>query len=264
MAAVDLLGAPRTWARRLGWATLAGVALGVLGPFGSFLNGDAVARIAYWTGLTWTGAVVLGLVVGPAVRAAPRAGVPVLFAAAVATLLACTPLSMLVALVGRTAWTVHTAGLRPLDWYAQTLFVSAPLVAVTLWLESPAAFATVKGDATDGRPEPASEAPAPPGHEGRLPRALREAAVCLQMEDHYVRVHTAQGSELRLLPMRAAVQALGEERGLQVHRSWWVARSALVGSDSDSRGTTLRLSNGLTVPVARNRVALLKAQGWLQ
>ena len=61
--------------------------------------------------------------------------------------------------------------------------------------------------------------PSPLDGEEGLPVRLRDAALCLQMEDHYVRVHTLNGSELRLLSMKAASQ-VGEKRGDQVHRSW--------------------------------------------
>ena len=254
----DMLGSPETWARRLGWATLAGAGLGVLGPFGSFFEDGVVARVAYYTGLAWTGAVAMGLTVGPAIRAAPRLGVPPPFAAGAATNQRCGPLAAFVAVLHGAAW--RGSGLRPLDWYAQTLFIAAPLVAAAWWLES--GRATPR---TREAPGPSLQEQAPPRLEGDegLPARLRDAALCLQMEDHYVRVHTLNGSELRLLSMKAASQAMGEARGDRVHRSWWVARSAVTAAEMDGRTTALLLTNGLRVPVARNRVAVLKERGWL-
>ncbi|MFV4649348.1 LytTR family DNA-binding domain-containing protein, partial [Mycobacterium tuberculosis] len=65
----------------------------------------------------------------------------------------------------------------------------------------------------------------------RLPPRLGRNLLCLRMEDHYVRAHTDRGSDLLLMPLKAAVAELGEVEGMQVHRSWWVARSAVAEVD---------------------------------
>ena len=41
-------------------ATLVGIVLGVLGPFGSYLNGGILVRVAYWTGAIWLGLLFYG------------------------------------------------------------------------------------------------------------------------------------------------------------------------------------------------------------
>jgi DNA-binding LytR/AlgR family response regulator len=84
------------------------------------------------------------------------------------------------------------------------------------------------------------------------------------MEDHYVRVHTPQGSDLVLTPLKEAMAELAAVDGLQVHRSWWVARSAVAGSASAGRNLKLRLANGMEVPVSRASIARLRASGWLE
>jgi DNA-binding LytR/AlgR family response regulator len=77
------------------------------------------------------------------------------------------------------------------------------------------------------------------------------------MEDHYVRVHRPGGSTLELMPLQDAISRYGRG-GLQVHRSWWVAADAVVDAERYGRNWRLRLSNGLVVPVARNRVAAVR------
>lgn len=42
-----------------------------------------------------------------------------------------------------------------------------------------------------------------------------------------------------------------------------VARDAVSGMVEEGRTVRLRLANGLEVPVARNRVAVLRSEGWL-
>jgi DNA-binding LytR/AlgR family response regulator len=83
------------------------------------------------------------------------------------------------------------------------------------------------------------------------------------MEDHYVRAHTRLGSALILIPLRQAVEELGGLPGLRIHRSWWVARHAVVGSMQDGRNVRLRLANGLFAPVSRGSVAAARAFGLL-
>ena len=51
--------------------------------------------------------------------------------------------------------------------------------------------------------------------------------IALQGEDHYVRIHTALGSELVLMRLGDAIQELDGLEGERVHRSWWVARRAV-------------------------------------
>lgn len=85
----------------------------------------------------------------------------------------------------------------------------------------------------------------------RLPYALRGPVLCLQMEDHYVRIHTEKGSALILMRFSDAIAQLDPESGLRVHRSWWIATEALAGIEPLSRTVRARLSNGLMVPVSQ-------------
>ena len=113
-------------------------------------------------------------------------------------------------------------------------------------------------------PVAAGPAPAPqPAFLDRLPAHLGSDLLALEMEDHYVRAHTALGSELILLRMRDAIAELGGIEGAQVHRSWWVARDAVEDVKRDGRNVRLVLPGGLEAPVSRTRVAELKDAGWL-
>ena len=97
----------------------------------------------------------------------------------------------------------------------------------------------------------------------RLPGAWADRLVALEMEDHYVRAHGPGTSALILLRMRDAEAELAGIDGMRIHRSWWVARSAVEKVLRDGRGYKLRLTNGLDAPVARDRIVALKAAGWI-
>jgi DNA-binding LytR/AlgR family response regulator len=96
-----------------------------------------------------------------------------------------------------------------------------------------------------------------------LPSHLGRALICLENEDHYVRVHTALGSALILMRMRDAVAQLHGADGERVHRGWWVSRHAVAEVVRRERNISLRLTDGREVPVARANVATLRARGWL-
>ena len=259
MRAAELIGGPDRWARLLGWTTLAGLACGVAGPFGSY-PANMFTRLAYWTGLFWAGTLLVWPSIAGAIAYGSRHRFPPLFAGGAAALAACVPLAMLAAGGGHLFWPLHASGMRALEWYCQTVFVALPAAALAYWLEIGRARGMApRVDALSSPTLPDAGDPPAPG----LPDHVLATALCLQMEDHHVRVHSHARSSLHFAAMRDVVRQLGEARGLQVHRSWWVTNGAVARADEDGRSATLILTNGLRVPVARSRIAVLRQRGWL-
>jgi hypothetical protein len=111
---------------------------------------------------------------------------------------------------------------------------------------------------------PAESAARPASLGQRLKPGLRSAAIlALEAEDHYVRVHTANGSELILIRLADAIAEMGDVEGARTHRSWWVARAAVKEARRADGRATLTLTNGAEAPVSRNAVAELVEKGWL-
>lgn len=257
----ELLQRPARWASVLRWSVLAGLELGIIGPLGSF-HANLFNRMAFWTGLFAIGGMTLWPCVIGAVIVGSRRGLPAVFTAAVASMAASLPLAVASYYACRFLWPLHASGMRPLECYGLTLVVVLPAVAGLLWLEL-------------AKPVPASTAERSP--ETRcierdatqvedvvpLPAYLVPATICLQMEDHHIRIHTAERTHLHFGSMTRAVALLGEERGMRVHRSWWVAREAVRAWRREGRSVTLTLGTGIRVPVARHRIALLRERGWL-
>jgi len=240
--------------RRPGWriefAVVAGVGLflGAVGPFGSYLAAPFWQRAAWWTGALLLGTLLFGSIARWVI--ARRLSLPrTLAAVALAAAVVAAPFAAAGAWVARAIWP-HLGPLRFHDWYVQVLLVAAPLLVA----------AVVLVRRRDGRlasePHPAPSAAllcADPGD-----------VLCLQMEDHYVRVHTAGGSHLVLATIRQAVAALEGAPGLQVHRSWWVAERAVARVVAEGRNLRLELEGGIIAPVARSNVAAVRAAGWLR
>ncbi|MDT0575749.1 LytTR family DNA-binding domain-containing protein [Croceicoccus sp. F390] len=87
--------------------------------------------------------------------------------------------------------------------------------------------------------------------------------LALSVEDHYVRVIAEDRSEMLLLSLAEAIELMPDGTGEQVHRSWWVARSAVVQHRRQGRDIRLVLLGGIEIPVSRAMVKTLRETGWL-
>lgn len=86
----------------------------------------------------------------------------------------------------------------------------------------------------------------------RLPIEKRAPLIRLEAQDHYLNVVTQAGSALILMRLQDAVDALAGTQGLQVHRSHWVAQTAVAAHRRDRGRDFLVLSNGDEIPVSRS------------
>lgn len=75
----------------------------------------------------------------------------------------------------------------------------------------------------------------------------------LQADGNYVHIRTTGQTVLLPGPLATLVRQIPADLGRQVHRSHWVAASALRGWSAVGREITLQLTNGQTVPVAITR-----------
>jgi hypothetical protein len=263
----SLFGTPREWAIDLAIMTAVGVFFGLIGPFGTYAAGPAELRVAYWIANTWIGFIVLSSIVRLSLRASIRLDLPVWFTLAMGVAVGCVPLSIGLAYFGAWAWPPNHGRVSPLfQLYSQVLAISEPFTFVYYFFGDRGWRSAVR-QAQEAKPAEGQAVPLDVTGDvrflDRLPARLGRDLVCLQMEDHYVRAHTAKGSDLVLTPMKEAVAELTDVEGMQVHRSWWVARAAVVEVVSEGRNLSLRLSNGLDAPVSRASVAKLRAAGWL-
>lgn len=231
-------------------AVVAGALLAIMGPFGSYMNGGAARLLAYWIG-----AMLLGLMLyGPAFKIIGNRTEPGSRRWWMGLVAAALVASIPEALATRTAAFALWPDLATLDlplsvWFAQTLTIGLiAMTAVGLILRRSAA---------------ADVDTPPPAHPvAGVVRPLEGDVLALQMEDHYVRVHRPAGTELILMPLGRAIEAI-QASGLRTHRSWWVADHAVEAVEGNARSMRVRLSNGVVAPVARSAVIHLKTAGWI-
>jgi hypothetical protein len=225
-----------------------GLLLGFLGPFRTGTALAPAVRYAFWLGVSLFGYACV-IAAGQVVRR-PKSGPLRLLAV---TLLSAVPQTF------ATSWALSVVqpgrAFGPLHLAA--LFGPVAVVQLGLTL---AASSLARGSRTETRPQP-SGAPSVPFLE-RVPARLGRELIALEAEDHYLRVHTALGSELILARLSDAVAQLDGYDGLQVHRSWWVAGDAVRGTVGRNGRTAVRLKNGLTAPVSRTYLAAVRERRW--
>lgn len=238
---------------------LVGLVLGAIGPFGTF-EIPIAPRVAYWLAFVIAGYALFRplILAGQWLNAAT--GVPEIVAIGGALLLASAPLTLLVAMM-----TLRSDPATALAWtglpqlYLQVWLIGFLINGLfyLLFRQPPAVEAA-------RRPEPAAtpgEIPPPPARfEDRLPPGFGPL-LALRSEDHYVRAIGSARETLILIRLRDAVAELGD-CGIQVHRSWWVARDAIASARREGRAATLVLTNGGEVPVSRDAMPGLRATGW--
>ncbi|SOB79104.1 transcriptional regulator, LytTR family [Sphingomonas guangdongensis] len=251
-------------AGRAGLAVLFAALLAFLAPFGTY-RFRTVELIGYWT-IQMAAWLVLSQVVTwilaqlPAMRA--RSVVQQRIAAVI---LAALPMMVVTGIANNMI-----SGWQPEPSEVAELFVSITLIggAYTFladWLMT---------DMLDAHAEPTSGSTALPfavpdvAGDGasdaaaadnalidRLPPHIRSDILCLQVEDHYVRVHGHHSSAMVLMRFSDALRGINHLPGAQVHRSWWVATGAVTALRRNGRTAQLTLSNGTAVPVSQPYLA---------
>lgn len=252
---------------RLGPPLGVGLVLGLIGPFGTFDALPPGRRVAYWlavVSVNWLLADALIRRVDALAEGRwplPRLTVPLSGA-----LLAAVPATGMVALAhgfSGLGWPGNVALL-----FGQVLLLLAAIaLPVYAWEAGPAhaAQAPVAGVARGAPGNAQARAADPDGLKrfaARLRGPLGGRLLCLEMQDHYLKVHHSAGSEMILCRMEDAARDL-DAVGRRVHRSWWVARDAVETVERDGQRTALRLIDGRRVPVGRSFRADLKAAGWI-
>lgn len=82
-----------------------------------------------------------------------------------------------------------------------------------------------------------------------LPFDKRGKLVFLRASDHYVIVRTSKGEHELRMRFADALDRLGKVRGLQVHRSFWVAQDYLSTPRKDGRRMVMRV-DGVAIPIS--------------
>lgn len=137
-------------------------------------------------------------------------------------------------------------GVGALFWEA--LYLADNHIALCLMLSLPRLIPALWPD------EPLSAPIATPDKTllGALDPPLVGTVAWVEAQEHYVRITTDQESRLVLARFSDIVRELSDQTGMQIHRSHWVSRDAVVRLTKSGQTAALLLSTGDTVPVSRS------------
>src|SRR6056297_2097297 len=257
---------------RLGPPIGVGLVLGLIGPFGTFDLLPTAPRLGYWLAVVSVNWMLADAIIRRMdVVAGDRMRVPRLMVPLVGACLAAVPATGVVVLANGLSGIGWPDNVAVLFGRVLLLLAAISLPAYT-WEDMQERIAAIPDPAgAEGVPSEAAlsatEARQPEGDglsvfTARLSAPLGGRLLCLEMQDHYLKVHHSAGSEMILCRMEDAARELGG-LGRRVHRSWWVAGDAVAGVKRDGQRTFLRLTDGRQVPVGRSFRPVLKAAGWL-
>jgi LytTr DNA-binding domain len=242
-----------------------GLVLGLFGPFGTY-EMETAPRLAYWMVFGVAGYAIFRPLIIVSEWVSDALSISPLIGMALALVLAALPMTVLVALL-----------LARFDFQAVLQWDGLGLLYFQVWLigflingffqlifrERSTPIIVQPPSPVSTPPAPVLQEPSVPTLSDRLPPGFGPL-LALKGEDHYVRAIGTHRQELLLIRLRDAMAELGSTDGVQVHRSWWVARGAIASSIRQGRALTLMLSNGIEVPVARDKAAQIKEMGWLK
>lgn len=241
---------PEDWLRGVVICVIAGAFMAVSGAFSSD-DSPLTQRLIYWIGLMFAGSLMGNVIARPIFASRQFAPRPWL-ACIVVTALLTPPLAVIV-------W-VATTLFYGMDWELGRIIRLLPPVAMI------SIVMTAIGYMADRRPVETHAGPAgspPPRFLERLPMKLKGAELyAVESQDHYLRLHTDRGSDLILMRLSDAVGELDGIEGAQTHRSWWVAKDAVVEVARGDGRATFVLKNGARAPVSRSYARALRAEGW--
>lgn len=224
--------------------------LAIAGPFGTFDSLPPMSRIVYWLSVVWVGftiAVSLRVMVDSVI---PKEETHIQLS---------------------VAYGLLTVIFAPIAWFLAVFvsetgvpFMSFTMTALALATFSAGMFAIECGMIMAGF-QPASPdtlaARDAPRVVQRLSLDRRGELLRLSGRDHYVDVVTSQGEESLLMRFSDAIGETEAVDGLQVHRSHWVARSAVTGTVRRKGRVFLTLQDGTEVPVSRGYLGKVQDAG---
>lgn len=231
-----------------------GLALGLLGAFGTHAALGVAGSVAYWLAVVFTGWLLLYPARQFAHWLAPDRPI-----AARATTLTTVTLVLWFALVGS-----HYAiggelslveGLSVLAGIA--LVATVACLVLSLWARAQDRQSQLSAAETNLYPARAKLLQ-------RLSLPYRSGELwSVHAEDHYLRVCTSVGETLIYCAFQEALIDLEGELGLKVHRSHWIAIDGVAKIRRRDGQYQIELKNGRQVPVARSHAAELRSAGWL-
>lgn len=232
--------------------------IGLSGPFGTFASLGFVERYLYWAVMI-TSTFAVGNLVGTWVQQLlgekgwrpTMRFVPIGVAAGIAV-------SFVVASVDAVVfgWSgLSTERLLQLLGYSLPVAV---VISAAIVLMHDTAAVSGSGDSVDDARENGV-----PRLVERLPFDKRGRIISMSVADHYVEVTTVRGKAMLLMRLRDAIAEVDGNKGLQIHRSHWVALDGIRAVHRGSGRVEIETEVAERLPVSRSYLADVRSAGLL-
>ena len=216
--------------------------LTIAGPFGTLESFNLLERFAYWAIVAPTTFITASLTATICTVYFINKGLNEWLSYAIGGSVAGIPIGLIVWLINigleRSSFGA-TTGL--IEMTIKTTLVTLPVTLLLKVLSKPheGAFDTDKTTDTSAL------------FFKRLPHKIGRDLISLQAQDHYILVVTSAGSEMVLMRLSDAIKELGTHKGIQTHRSWWVAEKHIVNMATENGKKHIYLTNGQKIPISR-------------
>lgn len=246
--------------RRLWLTFLAILAIFVLtGPFGTSQTMSLADRLLYWTivqASAWMFAISFSIIANRFLAGHIDNRLTRMM---IGSLTAALPIALMLTITNRIffGWEM---GFEP---FLKSSLSSLPLCAIFCLLSYLTACQSLEGVANTEREIEAEPdrggANGPPLLE-RLPPQKRGELRRLSVQDHYTEIVTSRGQQLVLLRFADALKEIGQTKGLQVHRSHWIADADVVSLRRQAGRLYIVTKDGTQIPVSRSYSAAVQAR----
>jgi LytTr DNA-binding domain-containing protein len=256
-------------ARLLLFAAMAAF-LTILGPFGTYTIEPYWARAVYWFTMIFAGAFISIVISMAWVRIFKSYRNKVLSWHLLGLVLVTSiPITILVALLGQL-FSYGSFGTELLYLFFYVFTITAAISVATQFVDQSYSLKSALAAAEEKARQIHS---AHSGNETtkptkafafRLSPTLKMSElISISSDDHYLHVIAGDGREQIRCTLAEAADELADIDGRVIHRSHWVAHTAIERVAREGTRAFVCLKDGRRLPISRNRLRDLQGEGWL-
>ncbi|MCZ7453084.1 MULTISPECIES: LytTR family DNA-binding domain-containing protein [Rhizobium/Agrobacterium group] len=243
------------------WSTFVAIAVLfiVTGPYGTGQKMAFWPRAAYWTLLLGSGWIITTGFSAFANAALVRTLTSPLARMMAGAIAAALPIGATITLANH-AFFAQPVDIASIGEDAQAALPLCLIFCFLGYLTAGPANTTDPTEETGAETTPPPSVKERPAILDRLEPERRGPLLRLSVQDHYTEVVTTRGCQLVLLRFADAMKEIGDTKGLQVHRSHWIADADVVSLRKQAGRLHLMTRDGTEIPVSRSHNAAVQAR----
>lgn len=223
-----------------------GLILAQIAPYNTKVIENFAWRFAYWWAIGMCSWYMWGMLNN---FLEPRLKIPYLVVGSLVTIGMTLPLITLIMVINYVFFHETNSAASIGDFWLRLVITSQSIYFLVYLVVANIIKARAKQSATGAKPP--------------LPHFLKNSMgdlLYITAEDHYIRIQTTSENKLILYKLNDAIKqlAMSDIEGMSVHRSHWVAKSAIKTHVKNGRKNWLELINGDQLPISATYLKRLK------